>query len=49
MDSAGAASADPAAELGSGQADDIANAPEQGHLGVGVDVALDAINFDLRH
>jgi hypothetical protein len=49
MDGACAAGADPAAEFGSGQADDVANGPQEGHLWVGIDRVLDAIDLDLWH
>jgi hypothetical protein len=47
MDGAGATSADPAAEFGAGQADGVANGPQQWHLRVGVDLVLDAVDLDL--
>jgi hypothetical protein len=48
MDGAGAAGADPASEFGAGQPDDVANGTQQGHLRVGVNVMLDAIDLELR-
>jgi hypothetical protein len=47
MNRAGAASANPATEFCSGQADDVAHGPKQRHLRIGVDIVLDAIDFDL--
>src|SRR5690348_12522996 len=47
MDSAGAAGTDAAAEFRPGQADDVANGPQQRHLRVGVDRMVDAIDLDL--
>jgi hypothetical protein len=47
MDGASAARADAAAEFGSGQSDDVANGPQEGHLRVGVDGVLDAVDLDL--
>src|SRR5271169_5975681 len=49
MDGAGAASADPAAELCASQADNISNGPQQGHLRIGVDGVLDAVDLNLWH
>ena len=49
MDGAGAAGADAATEFGAGQADDVANGPQEGHLRVGVDRVLDAVDLDLCH
>jgi hypothetical protein len=49
MDGASPTGADAAAEFGSGQADDVANRPQEGHLRVGVDRVLDAIDLDLWH
>jgi hypothetical protein len=49
MDGASPAGADPATEFGSGQADDVANGPQEGHLRVGIDRVLDAIDLDLWH
>jgi hypothetical protein len=48
-DGASAASADAAAEFGAGEADNVANGPQERHLRIGVDGMLDAIDLDLWH
>jgi len=37
----------PQPNFGSGQADNVANGPSQGHLRIGIDSVLDAVDLDL--
>jgi len=41
--------ADAAAELGAGQAEDVTECPQERHLGIARNVALKAIDPNLRH
>jgi hypothetical protein len=47
MDGARAAGADAALKFGSGQADNVANGPQERHLRVGIDAVLDPVDLDL--
>jgi hypothetical protein len=47
MDGARAAGANAAAKFGSGQADNVANGPQERHLRVGIDAVLDPVDLDL--
>src|SRR5437879_5102403 len=48
MDGAGAAQRLPATVLGAGQAEQIAEHPQERHVGIGVDDTLDAVDVELH-
>jgi len=49
MHGAGPTQRHAAAELGSGQSEDVAQVPEQRHIGLAVERALDTIDFEIDH